>query len=186
MEDDKFDKEKWFESNSARYGIPIEPLRKVFKNEFESETNIDAPLEVPDIIKVYYKYSYGQQSRFFRELRDNKRIMGAKCPKCGIVYCPPRANCSRCYISTEWIEMSGQGTIVTYTITYYSPPTGFDRKVPFVIAYVKLDGSDFIILAVVEMEDVNLARVGMRVEVVFRKEREGRITDFFFKPIGPK
>lgn len=183
MEGNKFDQEKWFRNNSVRYGIPIDLLREAFKTEFGSERDIDAPLEVPDIIEVYYKYSYGQQSRFFRELRDNERVMGAKCPNCGMVYCPPRANCSKCYVSTEWVPLNGKGTVITYTIVYFSPPTGFDRKMPYVVAYVKLDGSDFIILSIIEMSDVNLARSGMKVEVAFRKEREGRVTDFFFKPI---
>ena len=48
-----------------------------------------------EIVKAYYKmeaefnFSYGRISRFFSELMDNERIMGTKCPKCSIVFCPP-------------------------------------------------------------------------------------------------
>jgi uncharacterized OB-fold protein len=181
---DTFDKQRWLENNSVRYGIPIQRLTEAFKDELTGNKDIDSPLEVPDMIKIYYKYSYGEQSRFFRELRDNRRIMGAQCPECKMVYCPPRSNCSRCYCRTNWVPLSGRATIVTCTAIHFTPPTGFKRKLPYVIAYVKLEGSEFLLLAIIDMDDVSLARPGMKVQVEFVEEREGRITDFIFRPVN--
>ena len=42
------------------------------------------PLSVTYVADMPYKYHAGYYySRFLRELRDNKKIVGVKCPKCG-------------------------------------------------------------------------------------------------------
>lgn len=178
----KEEMEKWFEFKSKQLNIPLEYLKREFSDELEGKNSIDAPLEIPDEMRVTYKYSLGQQSRFFRELRENKKIYGAKCKKCGKVYCPPRAHCQHCYEPTEWVPLSGQGTIETYTIQYFTN-SAFIKKVPFLVAFIKLDGTDFRMISNIEMDNIEEARPGMRVEAVFREERHGSITDFYFKPI---
>ncbi len=51
-----------------------------------------------------FKYSVGMHgSKFFKETRDNKRLMGIKCPECGTVYIPPRGVCGKCFVEmNEW------------------------------------------------------------------------------------
>ena len=46
--------------------------------------------EIRDIIKINYKYSMGGHSKFFLELMNNKKILGAKCTNCGkcVGVCP--------------------------------------------------------------------------------------------------
>jgi uncharacterized protein len=171
---------KWYKYYSDKYGIPEDALKREFEKELSGENDMDAPLEIPDKMEVFFKYSYGKQSRFFRELRENKRIMGAKCVKCGRVYCPPRGDCHLCYEPTEWVELTGEGTIVSYTIQYVTT-SAFIRKVPFICCYVKLDGTDSLLLTNMEMDDVEMCRPGMRVKAKFRSERHGTITDFYFK-----
>ncbi|MEW6275451.1 MAG: Zn-ribbon domain-containing OB-fold protein [Bacillota bacterium] len=178
----KIDAEKWYRRNSERIGVPVELVKKYFREEFETAKPADAPLEIPDKIEIFYKYTYGRQSRFFREIRENKRLYGARCPKCGKVFCPPRAGCPHCYQDTEWIPLEGTGTLMTYTIVYFSN-SAFVRKVPFVCGYIKLDGTNFLMIQNVYMEDVNKARVGMRVKVHFQEERDGSITDLYFVPV---
>ena len=36
-------------------------------------------------------------SKFLTALRDEKKIMGSKCPKCNKVFVPPRASCEQCF-----------------------------------------------------------------------------------------
>ena len=83
------------------------------------------------------------------------------------------------------MELSGKGTIVSYTIQYVTT-SAFIKKVPFICCYVKLDGTDSLLMTNMEMDDVEKCRPGMRVESVFRKERHGTITDFFFRIIEEK
>lgn len=176
------EKKAWYRWYSKTLHVPEKQLRRAFEKQLSGEVEMDEPLEIPDIMSILYKYSYGKQSRFFRELRENKRILGAKCTSCGRVYCPPRADCALCYKPTKWIELSGKGEIVTCTVQYYTT-SSFIKKVPFICAYVRLDGTDTVLMANIEMEDVSKARPGMRVEAVFRDERRGVITDFYFRPL---
>lgn len=176
------DKQKWLALNSQRTGIPAELLERAFRDELEGKRGLDDPLEIPDVMTVYYKYSYGQQSRFFREIRDNQRILGSKCTHCGRVYCPPRAACSLCYEPTEWVPLSGEGVIVTATVVHYATSL-FRDKTPFVYAYIKLDGADTILPQNIILDDVTKAKPGLRVKAMFVEHRSGLLSDFYFVPI---
>jgi uncharacterized OB-fold protein len=176
------EKERWYSRQSERMGVSVEQLKKAFDRELDDTGPVDAPLEVPDRILINYKYSLGGQSRFFRELRRNKKLYGSRCPACNITFCPPRADCNRCWGKTEWVELSGEGTVVTCCAVYFTN-SSFIKKVPFICALVQLAGTDFLVLGNIEMEDVSEARPGMKVRTVFRDERDGAITDFYFEAV---
>jgi uncharacterized protein len=175
------DKKAWVEKESARIGVRPGDLEKAFAEELATQPPLDANLEIPDVMKITYRYSYGQQSPFFRALRDYGKLLGARCAACSFTYCPPRKNCSKCYGETEWVELPGTGVVETFTTIYKGPLV---QGVPKLIcAYIRLDGSDFVMMANVEMEDATQAHVGMKVQVVMKPERGGRITDFYFKTL---
>jgi uncharacterized protein len=176
------ERSRWYDYMANKYGIAREHLVREYEKELSGETPVDAPLEIPDKMEVFFKYSLGQQSRFFRELRENRHILGARCPRCAKVYCPPRSHCSLCYVPTEWVPLTGKGTVEACTVQHYTT-SAFIRKVPFICAYIRLDGTDFLLMANMEVEDVSGIRPGTRVEAVFREERHGAITDFYFRPI---
>ena len=147
------------------------------------ETNITVPFKV----EINQDLSWGRLTRFARELRDNQRIMGAKCPNCGIVWCPPVADCIKCYVQNEWIAVGPRGNVQTYT-TCYMPPAIEGKlipiEIPYTIALIKLDGADTGMLHYLREIDPRNVKVGLRVEPVFKPTREGRITDIhYFRPI---
>jgi len=135
-----------------------------------------------NVLKAYYKieaefdYSYGKISRFFQEIKDNKRIMGTKCPKCGVVFCPPTSDCPMCWVPTEWIEVGPKGTMLHYTLINL-PSLWQEKAVPFAIGLIKLDGADTGLMHFVEENDLLKLKNGLRVEAVFGEERKGYITD---------
>lgn len=172
----------WSSRQSDKIGIPDIYIKKAFKKTPLSNEKLDDPLEIPDRMEIYYKYSYGGISRFFRELKENKRILGSRCPKCRKVYLPPRANCSACYVKTRWVPLGNEGTVITCTTVYYAT-SRFFHKTPFVSAYIKMDGADTLLLQNVVMADVKKARPGMRVNAKFKKERNGDMGDFYFVPV---
>ena len=140
-------------------------------------------VKVPVKMEFNQNLSWGRISRFVAELRDNKRIMGAKCPKCGTVWCPPIADCIKCFVPNDWVEVGPQGIIQTYTIAYMPPAWAMDLEIPYAIALIKLDGADTGMLHYVKDLDVKEVKIGLRVEAVFKDKREGRITDIsHFKP----
>jgi len=175
-------RERWYQYYYEKYRIPKEYLQRVYEGELSGKNPMEAPLEVPDKMEVFFKYSLGQQSRFFRELRENRKIYAARCIQCGKVFCPPRGNCHLCYQPTQWVPLEGSGVIKACTVQYYTT-SAFIKKVPFICAYVQLDGTDGLIMTNMEVEDVSRVKVGTRVRAVFREERHGAITDFYFRPV---
>ncbi|MEE9378026.1 MAG: OB-fold domain-containing protein [Candidatus Lokiarchaeia archaeon] len=141
--------------------------------------------QIRDKIGINYKYTMGGQSKFFIELMNNKKILGTKCKKCGKVWMPPRINCSDCYEDTDWVEIKQTGTIQVSTIVWYTT-SAFIQVVPYGIAFIKLDGTHTAFNQGIFSENLVPSKVkkGQRVRAVFQKEREGKMTDFFFVPEG--
>ena len=139
--------------------------------------------EIRDKIVINYKYSLGGQSKFFIELKNNKKILGTKCKKCGKVWMPPRINCSDCYEDTEWIELKQSGEILVSTIVWFTT-SAFIKNVPYAIGFIKLDGVDTAFNQGIFSENLIPSKIkkGRRVKAVFAKSREGKMTDFFFVP----
>ncbi len=129
-----------------------------------------------------FKYSAGKAaSRFFAELRDNKKIMATKCSKCGNAYVPPRPVCGECFEPlSEWVEVGPQGTLVGYTVVHYpflDPLTGKERPVPYGYGFIVFDGCATKIQHFIEETDITKLKSGMRVEPVFKEKREGNFAD---------
>lgn len=124
-------------------------------------------------------------SRFLIELRDRKRIMGTRCPTCNRVYVPARSICKDCLGQLdEWVEVSDRGTVLTYATDYEAKPTQ-PVKPPIVYGIIKLDGADTGLVHMLGEADPEQLRIGMKVQAVFREEREGSILDIkYFKPIS--
>ena len=145
----------------------------------EEHIVVDFPIVIPQRTTVGTT-----GSKFLMELRDNKRIMGIKCPACNLIYMPPRSTCPTCFSQLEqWVELNGKGTLITYTVVHYQEEY-HPVEPPLVYGIIQLDGADTglpHLLAEVDFENI---RIGMRVEAVFKEEREGSILDIkYFKPL---
>ena len=135
---------------------------------------------------MYAQYTYGiAGERFFREIKDNAKIMGTRCQQCDLIYVPPRIYCERCFSELkEWLEVQGRGTVHTYAVAYFDLD-GARLPEPIVVAMVKFGdvyGGLVHRLGEVRPEEV---KIGMPVEVVFKDkdERVGSISDIaYFKP----
>jgi len=138
-------------------------------------------------MEVPYKTFVGAlASRFLIELRDNKKIMGIRCPQCNLVYMPPRSVCGKCFSQLdEWVELDGKGTLLTYTVVNYKEPVQpADVNPPFVYGIVQLDGADTGLLHLIGGVDPEKISVGMKVQAEFKDKREGSILDIkHFKPV---
>ena len=132
----------------------------------------------------FTRYAGHTGSRFLIELRDNKKIMGTKCPVCNRVYVPAISFCYDCFKPiNEWVEVSPEGTLIAYTMVYQSEPP-YPVKTPFAYGIIKLDGADRGMVHIIgEVNPKNL-KIGMRVQAVFKDKRVGSILDIkYFKPI---
>lgn len=137
-------------------------------------------------VNIPNTYSAGAVgSRFLIELRDKKRIMGTRCPACNRVYVPARSICKDCFGQLdEWVEVSSKGTVLTYAIDYEVKPIQ-PVEPPIIYGIIQLDGADTGFVHMLGEVDPEQLRVGMRVQAVFKKEREGNILDIkYFKPLA--
>jgi uncharacterized OB-fold protein len=137
-------------------------------------------------LRLGYSYCVGQVgSRFLRELRDNKKIMGIRCPTCNHVLVPPRATCAKCFSKLkEWVEVSDKGTLISYTIVNYQE-LYHPVKTPFVYGVIQLDGADTGLVHILGELDFKKLGIGMRVQAIFKEERKGDIRDImYFKPLA--
>ncbi len=125
--------------------------------------------------------TYG--SKFLTEIRDNKKLWGVKCPKCGKVYVPPRRVCGPCYVEMdELVPVSDEGQLITFTIVsfgFLDPSTGREKPVPYGYAVIQLDGADSYFLHYVDETDPTKLKAGMRVKAVFVEDgqRTGSLLD---------
>lgn len=143
------------------------------------------PLEIKDQIVNDYVYSYGGVSRFFRELMENAKLTGTKCPKCSKSWCPPRTYCPDCYVQCAWVDLPHTGVVKAVTFAYYVPSNYSLHKyihMPYVLALIQIDGASSCLQSVVHVDQVVVGSVkaGDKVKAAFREHREGRLTDVYF------
>ena len=126
-------------------------------------------------------------AHFLRTLRDEGKVLGIRCPVCRRVLTPARPICDRDFCETEgWVELGTSGTLELFTIMYLAID-GLPEP-PYVLAYVKPEGADTAIGGFLEGVDLSSPeaataqlKLGMSVSIDVRDEREGRITDLYFR-----
>jgi uncharacterized OB-fold protein len=131
-------------------------------------------------------------NRFFLKIRDKKEFWAVKCPNCGAVWVPPEIVCGKCKIRIEdkpqnWLKLGPRGTLLAaYHVTgarEIDPSTGWhpDGQVFNPIGFIRLDGgNEWTLMAhVMEEPDARNLRPGMKVEPVWKpqKERRGTMQD---------
>ena len=73
--------------------------------------------------------------------------------------------------------------VVTYTVNYYPLPI-HPAKEPLVYGIIQLDGADTGLTHIIGEVDPSKVHIGMRVEAVFKEQREGNILDImYFRPV---
>jgi uncharacterized OB-fold protein len=122
-------------------------------------------------------------SKFLIDIRDNKKITGIKCPSCSKVYATPRLHCPTCFVRmSEWVDCGGKGTLETYTVVRYKEPYQ-PKDPPIIYGIVKMDGADTGFYGILGEVDPENIKIGMRLEPVFKEEREASLLDIdHFKP----
>jgi uncharacterized OB-fold protein/putative sterol carrier protein len=126
-------------------------------------------------IEIPYRWTTGPaMGRFLTELRDNKKIVGLRCGRCGRIYVPPPDVCGPCFAPMDdWVELGPGGLVTSFSRVNYPLPW---RPVgpPYTLALIRLDGADTDLLHLVEADEV---RVDMRVKPWWNAARTGSVLD---------
>ena len=141
-----------------------------------------------DAFYTFFERTMGELSPFFLAIRDEKRMLGCKCTKCGIVRVPPFVTrCPDCnFAPTELVEVEQVGKMLsTPPITYFANALFLD-KAPFGRGRVILNGADTA-LSVMLYTTTGILVPGIikkdtEVKVIFRDKRVGEITDIYCVP----
>jgi len=75
---------------------------------------------------------------FYKSVSERK-LMAAKCGKCGTLLLPPKPVCPKCFSTAfTWVELKGKGRLLSYTVIHISPKQ-FESMAPYVVGIVELE-----------------------------------------------
>jgi uncharacterized OB-fold protein len=141
-----------------------------------------------DAMYTFYQRTKGEFSPFFLAIRDEKRLLGCKCSKCGLVRVPPfLTHCPDCnFAPTELIEVEQVGIMnTTPPITYFATSM-FQDMAPYGRGRVIFKGADTAmsvnLYTTTGILVPGIIKKGTEVKLVFRDERIGEMTDVFCVP----
>jgi uncharacterized OB-fold protein len=120
---------------------------------------------------------------FYWEKAKARELWLMRCKDCSQTYFYPRPICPHCFSrNTEWFQSSGRGTLYSFAIVHRAPTPAFADMVPYVTAFIELEGGVRVPSNLVEVEpDPSQIKIGMPVEVVF-VDASDRITLPKFRP----
>jgi len=115
-------------------------------------------------MKMAEKYPFTIEQ--FYKFVSERRLMAAKCKKCGTMLLPPRPMCTKCFSSDlEWIELKNKGKLLTYTVIHVSSKQ-FESLIPYAVGIVKLEDGPKLPGMIQDVEPEKIS-VGMSLEVDF-------------------
>jgi uncharacterized OB-fold protein len=180
---------------AGEYVIPHEAIPEVMSRISVSPEDGVTVVERTEAMFTTYWASAGEVSPFFLAVMKEKKIIGARCPKCKMVICPPyMTRCPVCqkedYSLMELelgVEMPQVGYMLgTPPITVFANAR-FARYAPFGRGRVILGESQSAlpiqVFTTTGFLKPGIFKAGTKVKIVFRKQRMGFSTDYFAVPL---
>ncbi len=121
----------------------------------------------------------------FYKFLQQKKLMAGKCLNCGKIHLPPRPLCDKCFSQEfEWINVSGKGKLLTYTIIHVAPQQ-FQHLTPYAVGIVQFE-NDPKIPGMIQNLTQDQIRIGMELELDFgtcgTTQQWPQWTRYCFKP----
>ena len=105
-------------------------------------------------------------ARFWKAASEG-RLELPRCNACDRVHYYPRAICPHCGSEDlSWEQLSGRGTIYSWTVSRRPPGAGFKALVPYVVALIDLEEGPRM-LSNVRTDDLDSIAIDMAVTVDF-------------------
>jgi len=120
----------------------------------------------------------------FYRFCTQRKLMATRCGNCSALVWPPRPICPKClHYSFEWVQLRGEGKLLTFTVIYF-PPTQFQALAPYAVGIAKLtEGLQMPgMIRNVKLEGL---QIGMNLKVEFEPgilKEWPRWTRYFFTP----
>jgi len=130
-------------------------------------------------------------STAYNKFLSEHKLMGTRCRADGRIYLPPRPIAPDTQNEEmEWVELSGQGKLVAFTIIYIAPSAmiaaGYDRKNPYCVGVVELAEGPKVSAQILGVDVLHPEQIpiGMPLKATFieRGEGEAKKTFLAFEP----
>jgi uncharacterized OB-fold protein len=143
---------------------------------------MDKPLSLRSArtLRITYNLPISRTSKFWKGLKEGK-VYATKCRKCDRLHFPPVADCGECGSSeVEWMELDGEGEVVTFTQVCVKPAS-FSEEPDYIVAIARLkEGIKALAwLTGIEREKV---KAGMKVKLVAKVFSDNRVS-YEFTPL---
>lgn len=123
--------------------------------------------------RLDYEVSAGRNMAAYLRAMKEKRILGERCPVTGQVFVPPRGvTPTSGLVTTELVELPDRGYVESFCVTRVPIPGRDDLQLPYVSAWIVLDGASVGFLGLVADIPPEEVRLGLRVQAVWRPDDE--------------
>ena len=120
-------------------------------------------------------------SRPFWQACQEERLVAQACGGCGKLRLPPLPACPECHSRDfQWEELSGLGSVWSFTVVHHAFRPNLEGKVPYTVGLIDLDKGPRIVGKIVA-EDRD-ASIGARVRVRFEEVEGTRLPYFALEP----
>ncbi len=107
-----------------------------------------------------------ETAAYWEGCRQGKLLI-QRCDSCGHYQFYPRLFCTECMSTpVEWIQASGRGTVISFTIVRQAISEAYAADVPYVVALIQLDEGPIMMSNVIDADPEHIT-IGMPVEAVF-------------------
>ena len=122
-------------------------------------------------------------TRPFWDAAKGGRLAIQRCQDCSYYNHPPRPLCDRCLSDRLAFEdVSGRGTVWSYTIMHQKSVAGFEASVPYLTALIELDEQPMLLLpANLPGTGPDAVHIGDRVVVSFQPLEAGLVLPQFVR-----
>lgn len=137
---------------------------------------------------AYYNVGLGGgrntlKAKRFWDSAQEERLIVQRCGECREFVFPPQDLCPYCWAEEPaWEEVSGNGSVSTYSTIYVGLNDDWEGHLPYTVAFIELEEDVFLFSNIIKCtpEEITL---GMPVEVEFN-ELPG--TDILFPQFRPR
>jgi uncharacterized protein len=126
----------------------------------------------------------------FETSREGPRLVGTRCLSCRALYFPETVSCRNPDCSDKQVEralLPDRGTLYSYTIQYYQPPSLFrvDDWAPYAIGLVNL-GEGLRVMSILSGIALDAIEIGMPLQLhigtLYVDPEQGAVATFMFRP----
>jgi len=109
-----------------------------------------------------------ETASYWKGCRDHQLLI-QRCEQCSHLQFYPRTVCASCMAcDLEWVQVSGRGTISSFTVVRHPVSKAYAPEIPYVIALVQLDEGPTMMSALCNCDPGDI-KSGLAVEVVFER-----------------